>query len=212
MGSFRAKNGVVVVHDIFGPTSQIIQGADRLSAHMNSLVILPDYFKGGAPSLEALSDSRNRAALGEFIANQGDYSLAVKMFAQIGNQLRLDYPDVSSWAIFGLCWGGKVAVLSGIEPNTPFCASGQTHPAKLEFKDAQKITTPHICLASKDEPVDVVAEYKNLLESKGLGKVETFSSMHHGWMGTRSVLANEENYKEYERGYLLASEFLTSKM
>jgi dienelactone hydrolase len=32
-------------------------------------------------------------------------------------------------------------------------------------------------------------------------KVETYATMHHGWMGARANLSNADNLKEYERGY-----------
>lgn len=32
-------------------------------------------------------------------------------------------------------------------------------------------------------------------------QVETYATMHHGWMGARANLNNEENLKEYKRGY-----------
>ena len=93
-------------------------------------------------------------------------------------------------------------MLSG--ENTPFKASGQVHPGKLEIEDAKKLTVPHILLASNGEPEDVVGEYFDLLvEGEGKEKghvVETYKTMHHGWMGARAKLGEEENLKEYTRG------------
>jgi hypothetical protein len=56
-------------------------------------------------------------------------------------------------------------------------------------EDAEKITIPHIVLASNGEDVAVVQEYKNILEA-GNGVVETYSTMHHGWMGARANCKN----------------------
>ena len=68
-------------------------------------------------------------------------------------------------------------------------------------EDALNISIPHIVLASKDEPADAVADYKEVMESNGKGGlVETYRTMHHGWMGARADLKDAANLKEYERG------------
>ena len=111
---------------------------------------------------------------------------------------------MSSWGAFGLCWGGKVVVLlSG--KDTPFTASGQVHPGKLDIEDAKKLTIPHILLASNGEDEKVVKEYEELLvkgeEGQGKGNVvERYGTMHHGWMGARAKLNEEEDLKEFTRG------------
>lgn len=68
---------------------------------------------------------------------------------------------------------------------------------------------PHIVLASKDEPADVVAQYKEIIEGRPdkTGTVETYYTMAHGWMGVRAKLDVEEDRKEYERGYQQVAEF-----
>ncbi|KAA6412564.1 MAG: hypothetical protein FRX48_03555 [Lasallia pustulata] len=63
------------------------------------------------------------------------------------------WPSVQGWGIFGLCWGGKIAALAS-GPETPFKVSGQAHPGLLAAEDAEKMTIPHICLASHDEPAN----------------------------------------------------------
>ncbi len=69
-------------------------------------------------------------------------------------------------------------------------------------EDAEKITIPHICLASPGEAAEVVKQYADILGGEGkIGEVETYSSMFHGWMGARSNLQDAENMKEFERGY-----------
>jgi hypothetical protein len=67
--------------------------------------------------------------------------------------------------------------------------------------DAEKITIPHIVLASKGEDAAVTEKYAEILSGKGkIGEVETYGTMHHGWMGARANLKDEDNLKEYERG------------
>jgi hypothetical protein len=72
----------------------------------------------------------------------------------------------------------------------------------LAKEDAEKMTIPHICLASPGESAEVVKQYADILGGEGkIGEVETYSSMFHGWMGAKSNLQNVENAKEFERGY-----------
>jgi hypothetical protein len=73
----------------------------------------------------------------------------------------------------------------------------------MEKDDAEKLTIPHLVLASKDEPADVVAEYKRIIDGKGSGgEVESYGTMHHGWMGSRANFEDEANLKEFHRGYV----------
>lgn len=80
----------------------------------------------------------------------------------------------------------------------------------LDEADAKAQTAPHILLASKDEPADKVALYKEVMGDKA--EVTTYETMHHGWMGARSDLKNEENVKEYERGYKQAADFFVKHL
>lgn len=73
----------------------------------------------------------------------------------------------------------------------------------LTREDAESMQVPHILLASADEPKDMVAAYEEVLSGdEKKCEVETYSTSHHGWMGARARLAEEENRKEYERGYV----------
>jgi hypothetical protein len=49
------------------------------------------------------------------------------------------------------------------------------------------ITIPHICLASPDEPTDILEQYFDCLK-KEQSKLETLGTMFHGWMGARANL------------------------
>lgn len=80
----------------------------------------------------------------------------------------------------------------------------------LDEVDAKAQTAPHILLASKDEPADKVALYKEIMGDKA--EVTTYETMHHGWMGARSNLKDEENVKEYERGYKQAADFFAKHL
>ncbi len=83
----------------------------------------------------------------------------------------------------------------------------------LDAKDAEAMSAPHICLASEEEPADVVEEYKKILSQPGkIGEVETYGNMFHGWMGARANLDDAENAKEFERGYEQVSAFFNKHL
>ena len=104
------------------------------------------------------------------------------------------FSSVESWGAFGLCWGGKVAVLASAE-GTPFKASGQVHPGMLEVADAKALTIPHIVLASNGEPEDVVKEYHDLLVGEGKPNGELLSCVKRedelGAISERYLLTGE---------------------
>jgi len=75
----------------------------------------------------------------------------------------------------------------------------------IDKADAEKITIPHLVLASKDEDPGQIREFEEGL--KGEKYVETFGGMIHGWMSARGDLEDEEVRKEYERGYKTVLEF-----
>jgi hypothetical protein len=71
----------------------------------------------------------------------------------------------------------------------------------LDPADAKEITIPHIVLASKDEPADNVAGFKEVIEGNGIGGfVTTYPTMHHGWLGSSADLLNEECFNVYTQG------------
>lgn len=80
----------------------------------------------------------------------------------------------------------------------------------LDESDAKVQTAPHILLASKDEPADKVALYKEIMGDQVEATI--YPTMHHGWMGARSDLKDEENVKEFERGYKQAADFFAKHL
>jgi dienelactone hydrolase len=71
----------------------------------------------------------------------------------------------------------------------------------MDAADATALSIPHIVLASRDEPADVVAAYADIVAKNGKGgHVETYSTMWHGWMGARADLNAEAGRAEYTRG------------
>ncbi|PWY87403.1 alpha/beta-hydrolase [Aspergillus heteromorphus CBS 117.55] len=208
-GSPDARVGLVDIYDIFGLSSQTLQGADLLAARLNAVVLIPDFFKGAAAHHDWLPPNTDEkmAALTAFMTNSASIPDAVVVLGKAIEEYRARFPSAKKWGAFGLCWGGKVTVLlSG--PDSPFIASGQVHPGRMDAEDAKKVTIPHIVLASKDEPADVVKAYSEIIAGNGVGgHVETYEKMWHGWMGARANLEGEESLAEYKRGYNQLADF-----
>ncbi|PMD18037.1 dienelactone hydrolase [Hyaloscypha hepaticicola] len=202
-GNTQSTKGLVDVYDIFGPAPQTLQGADALAAALGALVVVPDFFRGSYMVGEWYTNptEENERLKAAFMARAFDFKKFSKELLDFTAAAKEKWTSIQSWGAFGLCWGGKVVVLSSAE-NTPFKASGQVHPGRLEAGDARKVVVPHIVLASNGEPEDVVKEYYDILVGEGKENVvETYNTMHHGWMGARAKLGEEENLREYTRGY-----------
>ncbi|PLB45832.1 dienelactone hydrolase [Aspergillus steynii IBT 23096] len=201
-GPHTSTTAIIDIYDIFGISSQTIQGADLLAARLNTLVLVPDFFKGKGAQHDWIpmdTPEKEKALMG-FFMEYAQFEPNVGVLKAAVEEFKAAFPTVGKWGVFGLCWGGKVTALSSGE-GTPFVASGQVHPGRMDKADAEKITIPHIVLASKDEPADVVQQYKDIIANGPGSHVETYESMWHGWMGARADLDGEESVKEYRRGY-----------
>ncbi|KAK9482442.1 dienelactone hydrolase [Lipomyces starkeyi] len=202
-GSATPTIGIIDVYDAFGMATQTLQGADILATALNALVLVQDFFKGEPAKHEWLppDTDEKRQLFTKFMTERAAFPGNVDALLQTVKKATEKYPSITAWGTFGLCWGGKIVALAS-GPGTPFAATGK------HTLDAVNISVPHVVLASKDEPADAVADYKEVIESNGKGGfVETYSTMHHGWMGARADLENEANLKEYIRGYAQFAEF-----
>ncbi|GFP57069.1 hypothetical protein ACSS6W_004368 [Trichoderma asperelloides] len=217
VGSEDATKGIVDIYDIFGIWPQTIQGADRLSAQSGALVLVPDLFDGSGLDINVIpNDTEEKTKkVHEFLATKANPEANVAKILALRKELTEKYPAIEGhWGLFGLCWGGKLTVLACGAGNEGvgrrFEASGTAHPGMLDEADAKAQTAPHILLASKDEPADKVALYKEVMGDKVEATI--YETMHHGWMGARSDLKNEENVKEFERGYKQAADFFAKHL
>ncbi|KAL7270951.1 hypothetical protein RUND412_006328 [Rhizina undulata] len=206
-GPRDAKTGVLVIYDIFGFFSQTIQGADII-ASAGHLVIMPDFFHGKPLEITVIPPNtpEKQAKLQSFFAGPASPPTNVAVAQNLFPTLQSQFSETKRWGVIGYCWGGKITtLLSG--KDTKFVASAQIHPAMLNPEEAKEVSIPHLLLASKDEPAEAVSAFKSILGSSGNGEVreksvvETYGGMFHGWMAARSNLEDEENRREYERGY-----------
>ncbi|KAL2830920.1 hypothetical protein BDW59DRAFT_14865 [Aspergillus cavernicola] len=202
-GPSAAKTAILAIYDIFGNSSQTTQGADILAAQLNALVLIPDFFFGDGANPEWIppNTEEKNTALMNFVATKAQWTEAAKTMPDVVQAYKSVFPSVEKWGAYGLCWGGKVLALSS-GSGTPFTATAQVHPGRMDKADAEKVAIPHAILASKDEPQEIVSAYSEVIEANALGGfVETYGKMWHGWMGARADLKEEESSKEYIRGY-----------
>ncbi|KAH7118394.1 dienelactone hydrolase family protein [Dactylonectria macrodidyma] len=191
VGDENAGRAIIDVYDVFGVWPQTVQGADRLAALIPALQV-----KG-------------------FVAKYADAATNLKKLFKIREEVGRRWPAAENHiGVFGLCWGGKIAILACGKDNEGqgrrFNLSGTAHPGRLDVKDGEATNVPHIMLASPGEPEDIVAQYKEVLSRPGkIGEVETYSTMFHGWMGARANLEDSVNLKEYERGYKQVAAFFS---
>uniref|UniRef100_A0A060T2G8 ARAD1A08250p n=1 Tax=Blastobotrys adeninivorans TaxID=409370 RepID=A0A060T2G8_BLAAD len=209
-GDESSSKAIVDIYDIFGISPPTLQGADRLASQTKALVLVPDVLDEYVDASLFPPDSKEKYdKIIEFVTTKANPVKRAQEVLEFVGAAKKAYPNVTAWGVLGLCWGGKLAVmLSG--QDTPFAASAQTHPAQLDPEDAKKLTVPHICLPSKDEPKEAIEEYKKILGQNDY--IEVFDTMHHGFMGARARLDEEEFRTEYERAYKLVGDFFVKNL
>ncbi|KPM44950.1 hypothetical protein AK830_g1661 [Neonectria ditissima] len=176
---------------------------------------MPDLFDGQKLDRGAVppKSEDKKTQIQAFMAGPANFATNVEKIIRFRQDISLKWPSIEEHVgIFGLCWGGKVAILACGQGNEgqgrKLKASGTAHPGGLDPEDARKTNVPHLLLASPGESADKVAECKKILSSPGYtGEAITYHTMFHGFMGARANLEDEANRNEYERGYKQVAEF-----
>lgn len=111
-GPSTAKQGILIVYDIFGFFPQTIQGADIL-AYTDSdrpyQVFMPDFFEGKPADISWYPPDNDEKGkkLGEFFKTQAAPPKTLPRIPKIVKELG-EKRGVEKWAVVGFCWGGKV--------------------------------------------------------------------------------------------------------
>ncbi|PHH50866.1 putative AIM2 family protein C30D10.14 [Ceratocystis fimbriata CBS 114723] len=203
-GSSNATKGLLFIFDIFGFYPQTLQGADILGQKYR--VLMPDWFEGKPADISVFPPDtpEKKETLTAFLSKNHPAIVGPKVKAYVA-AASAKYPAVTSWAIVGFCWGGKVVSNVTSTDDTPFKVGAEVHPAMVDAEDAKGIKVPLILLASKDEDAEEVKKFEANL--KGPKYVETYGDQIHGWMAARSNLSDPRNKEEYARGYKKLLEF-----
>ncbi|KAK3841092.1 MAG: hypothetical protein J3R72DRAFT_445939 [Linnemannia gamsii] len=193
-GPKNSKRGIIGVYDVLGFHPTTYQFFDRLAlANEGFQVSVPFMFKQKSTPPSLLGD---RAAIMEFIAQQGTYKTSHldALIRAAVEDLRAD--GCTSFSIIGACWGTYIAVQAASEEDSVFLAAGGPHPSLITVDVVKDVKCPLILLPSKDEadmiPVIASLKHKNFsVESFH----KRFDNMHHGWCGGRGDWSNPEQFK-----------------
>ncbi|KAF1962815.1 dienelactone hydrolase family protein [Byssothecium circinans] len=207
-GPKDAKQGILIVYDIFGFFPQTIQGADILAytdKEQPYQVFMPDFFEGSPADISWYPPDNEEKGkkLGEFFSTKAAPPKTLPRIPKIVDELAKT-KGVEKWGIVGFCWGGKIVNLSSLE-GTKFKVAAACHPAMVAADDAPGITIPYAMLPSKDESKEDVEKWEKGLKVPHL--VEWFPDQVHGFMAARSDLEDEKVKSEYERAYKLVLDF-----
>lgn len=110
--------------------SQTLQGADRMASAVNARVIVPDIFDGHALDMSLYPPDTEEKMKGAKAWQEKHGDVGEGLNALMGVRKALDdkYPTVKVWGVYGLCWGGKLAILASGK-HSLFAVSGTAHPA-----------------------------------------------------------------------------------
>ncbi|KAK0245904.1 Alpha/Beta hydrolase protein [Armillaria nabsnona] len=209
-GPSTSENAIVAIFDIFGFFPQTQQGADILASTLNTTVYMPDFFEPDSAfdiSRFPPKTDEDKAAIQAFFGSTASPSVAITKLKAFGEALKSN--GVKRVGVYGMCWGGKVAIASGGEA-TPFHAVSLLHPAMLSAEDAEKLTVPLAIYVSHDEPIAEYNKIVDIISKKSFADkndAKNYDNMFHGWAAARSNLKNEENRKEFEDVYGRLSTF-----
>lgn len=120
VGSKDATRGIILAYDIFGVCPQTIQGADRLASETRAILLMPDFFsgKGLDHGLIPPDTEEKKNAMYAFFNEMANFEDNLPRLFAIRKAVSEMYPATEGrWGIFGLCWGGKLAVLACGEGN-----------------------------------------------------------------------------------------------
>ncbi|KAK6355340.1 hypothetical protein TWF696_004449 [Orbilia brochopaga] len=205
------KTGIIFVYDIFGYYPQTLQGADILAlTDPGHVVIMPDFFNGQPMDLNFFppDTDEKKAKWKSFFEIDAAIPRTTETAYKVLAGVKEKFPEVTTWGMFGLCWGGKAATVIAKDPKNVIQAAGQAHPAMLDAADYENYPLPQLTLFSKDEDPQVAQKVSETLEALGKGSVtKTYPNDIHGWMGARANLKNPAEAKSYEQGYTDVVEF-----
>lgn len=101
-GPANATRAVIDIYDVFGPASQTIQGADRLSQHIGDcLVFVPDLLEGVyvKPEWFPPDTPEKQKLFGEFRAGAASAGPAVERLLRVRKEIGEKYPGVEDHVV-----------------------------------------------------------------------------------------------------------------
>ncbi|PVF95600.1 hypothetical protein CPB86DRAFT_863715 [Serendipita vermifera] len=211
VGDQSSTTAVIAIFDIFGYYPQTQQGADILAGALGARVLMPDVFFGNPFPLDKFPPKSDEAKkeLGAFFSGIANPTTTLPGIINLAKLLRDD--GVTKLYIYGLCWGGKIATLTGThtmnidgESKPVVDGTAAIHPAMMSVADAAELKVPIAVYASGDEDVEEYKKIADVLANndfKEKNAYRVYQNMHHGWAGARADLEKEDNHKEFTDVY-----------
>ncbi|KIO26768.1 hypothetical protein M407DRAFT_197311 [Tulasnella calospora MUT 4182] len=202
---------ILVVYDVLGYSTQGLQGADILAQSVNARVVVPDFLRGSYFDLAWMkpdASPEDKERMQQFRADKANPIKYLEEVATVASSLKA--AGAKKVALVGFCWGGKVATLTGTDPDV-VDATVVIHPGAVDPQDAEGVAVPFAMYDSKDEDKEKCDAFMKALESKPFAaknERKRYDTMHHGWAAARGNLENEENLKEFKDVFATMSAFL----
>ncbi|KAG8829591.1 hypothetical protein FRC17_006359 [Serendipita sp. 399] len=209
VGDKNSTTSIINVFDIFGFFPQTQQGADILAETLGARVYMPDFFFGKPYPLDEHppKNEEQKKNFSNFFATSASPDNVLPGLLDLANQLRKE--GASKLFVYGFCWGGKIATLSGSKTRDDsseplFDGVAAIHPAMMSAKDAHNLLVPMAIFPSGDESVEEFEKVTIQLASKPFASKNAYRlypDMHHGWAAARANLDDPENLKQYKDVY-----------
>ena len=124
-GPEESRSVILYIYDVFGYSSQILQGADLL-ASQGFRVVMPDFLLGNYATADTFSGSEegNKKKEAFFSGFPGAFSTQSEAVSKVVSALKCEGVKIGS---VGACWGYKVIVLS--KGSNHFQAIAGIHPS-----------------------------------------------------------------------------------
>jgi len=209
-GPEKARKALFICYDIFGYSSQILQGADIL-ADAGYRIFMPDFFDGSPAPLDwmPLDGPEEVEKMDAFCEGPGETQKTLKRIGELREGFQEMCPEIEKWGLIGYCWSGFVAPYA-VGPSTPFAAVVMNHPGFPSAKIAAEVSVPLLCLCSKDEPASEYAKFKPALKFEH--RFEMFPEMVHGWLSARGDLGKEGVRRDFQKGYAMVVEWFDAHL
>ena len=179
--------GIVFIPDIFGNHPNAFQFADHLG-EAGFTVVMPDFFGADAwplaefPPKDGFRESEQWQRHMQHAMQFSDHLKVVERTINFLKRL-----GVARIGVLGLCWGGKLALLTSGSALVSACAVA--HPSRVVAEDGAAATGPVCCLLSKDEAP--MLDVKEALDAKPFASQNIFvrfDDLYHGFLGARGPL------------------------
>ncbi|XP_037040525.1 uncharacterized protein LOC119077418 [Bradysia coprophila] len=185
----NSRRMLIGVYDIAGfshPNMQQITDLMALEAG-GFRAVLPDFFRG-----QSWDFSTPIGDLAAWLQRVGNWDTIVR--PDLINVVRYyQSQGVQEFAIFGMCWGGRIGTSAAIELSDYFKAIGIVHPSNVNNNEAPLVRVPMYLLPSSAQP-DMLPFYQVLRINFGDNSGHRrFNDMPHGFAGASGNFSNPIN-------------------